>query len=383
MVLAADAVPFEPPDDPAAFTELAMRSQRPFLFFLFLAVSLAAAPAQAWNAHGHRTIARLAVDGLPTDMPSWLKEADTVARIAEQACEPDRWRSTKRMVIGHELNTEHYLDVEDLADFGLSLRTIPRQRYEYVKKMVLAKQAAPEKFKSYDPMKDLDKSKEWPGFLPYAVDEHFALLQSSFNTLRVLEAVEASDAPGKGTRAATIKQERENIIHEMGILAHLIGDTAQPLHMTRHHHGWVGDNPKGYTTDNGFHSFIDGKILEIHGFNAENLRPRLTFQRHINPADPWDDVLSYMDRSFAKVEPLYQLQKDGTLTQDKGKEFIAGCLADASETLSALYTAAWEASKLNNNDVSNFIKYDERKANPTSTNPTNPAKPTETPTNPK
>ena len=350
--------------------------RRPLLFCLLLVVALAAAPAQAWNAHGHRTIARLAVDGLPSDMPSWLKDPDTVARIAEQACEPDRWRSTKRMVIGHELNTEHYLDIEDLTDFGLSLHTIPRQRYEYVKQMTLAKAAHPENFKTYDPAKDLEKSKEWPGFLPYGIDEHFALLQSSFNTLRVLEALDASDAPGKGTHGVSIHQERENIIHEMGILAHLVGDTAQPLHMTKHHHGWVGENPNAYTTDNGFHAYIDGKILDIHKFDFDSLRPALKYERRINPADPWDDVLAYMDRSFAKVEPLYKLQKDGTLTGEKGKEFIGGCLGDASETLAALYTAAWEASKLDRNDVSGFIKYDERKA------PQRPAQPGTKPTDP-
>jgi hypothetical protein len=337
-----------------------MRPIRPLLFSFFLIIALAAAPARAWNAHGHRTIARLAVDGLPTDTPSWLKDPEVIARIAEQACEPDRWRSSRRLVIGHELNTEHYLDIEKLDDFGLTLHSIPRLRYEYVKKMVLAEQASPDKFKDYDGSRDLDKSKEWPGFLPYGIDEHFALLQSSFNTLRVLEAVDA-DPANKGAHDPAIHQEKENIIHEMGILAHLVGDTAQPLHVTKHHHGWVGDNPNGYTTEGNFHSYIDGQILEIHKFEFDSLRPQIKYERHINPADPWDDVIAYMDRAFAKVEPLYQLQKDGTLTGEKGKEFIAGCLIDACETLAALYTAAWEASKLGRNDVSSFIRYDERK----------------------
>lgn len=338
------------------------RFRHPVCFCIFAVIALAAAPAMAWNAHGHRTIARLAVDGLPADMPSWLRDSDTVARIAEQACEPDRWRGTRRLVIAHELNTEHYMDVEDLDAFGLTLNTVPRLRYEYLKTMILAKQAHPEKFKAYDPTRDLDKSKEWPGFLLHGIDEHFALLQSSFNTLRVLESIDESDAATKAAREPAIHQERENAIHEMGILAHFVGDSAQPLHTTQHHHGWVGENPKGFTTDSGFHSYIDGKILDIHKLDFDALRPQLTFKRHINAADPWDDVIAYVKRSYDKVEPLYQLQKDGTLVKDEGKVFISGCLADASETLSALYAAAWEASKPTQGEIANFIKFNDGKA---------------------
>lgn len=86
------------------------RPNHPVCFLIFLSLTILAAPALAWNAHGHRTIARLALDGLPTDMPSFLRDPEVVARIAEQACEPDRWRGTKRLVLGHELHPEHYLD---------------------------------------------------------------------------------------------------------------------------------------------------------------------------------------------------------------------------------------------------------------------------------
>src|SRR6185436_364951 len=133
-------------------------------------------------------------------------------------------------------------DCEDLEQFGLSLPNIPRLRYEYVKAMVTARieRADP----PYDASRDQDHAKEWPGFLPYAIDEHYDKLRSSFNTLRVLEAV------NDPARAAARGQARENVIYEMGILSHLVGDATQPLHTTRHHHGWVGPNPNGFTTDN-------------------------------------------------------------------------------------------------------------------------------------
>jgi hypothetical protein len=335
------------------------RFRHPLFFVACFLLTIAAAPALAWNAHGHRTIARLAMDGLPTEMPSFLKDAEVIARVAEQACEPDRWRGTKRLVIGHELNPEHYLDIEDLEPFGLTLDNLPRLRHEYMRAMILAKDKDPGKFPAYDAKKDLEKSKEWPGFLLHAVDQRFALIQSSFNTLRILEAVDETDPDGKASRAAALQQERENAIHHMGILAHLIGDAAQPLHTTRHHHGWIGENPKGYTTEYSFHSYIDGKIVEHHKLDFESLRPSMEYKRRINPADPWDDVIAYLRRSFDKVEPLYAMHKDGTLTQDAGKEFISERFRDAGDTLCALYAAAWTASKPTDSEISNFIRFNE------------------------
>ena len=40
----------------------------------------------------------------------------------------------------------------------------------------------------------------------------------------------------------------------MGVMGHYVGDGSQPLHTTVHFNGWVGDNPKGYTTKQTFHA---------------------------------------------------------------------------------------------------------------------------------
>jgi len=37
-------------------------------------------------------------------------------------------------------------------------------------------------------------------------------------------------------------------------------------------HGWVGDNPQGYTTNRGFHAWIDGGyFVKLGGLKAETL----------------------------------------------------------------------------------------------------------------
>ena len=57
----------------------------------------------------------------------------------------------------------------------------------------------------------------------------------------------------------------------MGILAHFVGDAAQPLHTTKHHHGWKGDNPNGYTTENSIHAYIDGGVIKTQRIDAEGV----------------------------------------------------------------------------------------------------------------
>ncbi|MEX2217813.1 MAG: hypothetical protein WD749_03555 [Phycisphaerales bacterium] len=313
----------------------------------------AVAPALGWGARGHRTITRLALDGLGPELPAWVRDPEVVSRIAEQSNEPDRWRGTKLPAIGHELNPEHYIDVEDLEPFGLALATLPQHRYEYFRAMVKAKLEHPGRMAPYDPAKDPDRSKEWPGFLPYAIAEHFAKLQSSFHTYRVLEAL---DDPA---RAEHRLQARENAIYEMGILSHYVGDASQPLHTTRHHHGWVGPNPRGYTRENGFHSYVDSRIVEIHGLGYDALRPGMRYDATIDARDPWPGCIAFIQRSFDGVGPLYELEKSGELTRESGKAFIETRLRDSASTLAALYTAAWEAARPTDADIAAFIRYSE------------------------
>ncbi len=317
---------------------------------LFLA---AAAPSRAWNAHGHRTITYLALDGLPADMPAWLRESAYANMIAEQSTEPDKWRATRTPPMGHENSPDHYLDVEDLAQFGLSLETLPPMRYDYVRAMAIAKHEHPDRIAPYDAARDRDRSREWPGFVAHAITEHYAKLQSGFNTLRLLEASPSADP----AHAYRITLARSNVIYHMGVLSHFVGDTAQPLHTTRHHHGWVGENPRGYTTEYGFHSYIDGTVLEIHRLDFDSLRPGMDYTRTVRRDDPWADTLAHVRRSFEAVEPLYALQKDGSLEREPGKEFISARLRDGASMLSAMYAAAWRAAEPTDEQMTAFLRY--------------------------
>jgi hypothetical protein len=320
---------------------------------LFALLTLAA-PAFAWDAAGHRLIARLAVEGMGSTAPDWLKDPNCMAQIADQATVPDRWRSTHLPQLTHLNNPDHYLDVEDLAAYGLTLKTLPPLRYEYVKAMAVAKEKAGENFtgRPVNAARDTAKTEELPGFVPYAIVEQYGKLESAFSTIRVLEKL------NDPARANELEMARQSAKYNMGIMAHFVGDAAQPLHTTKHHHGWVGVNPKGYTTDKGFHAYIDGTVLKLHHIDAEMVRPLCKFDIKLDTRDPWGDVITYLDTTFQRVEPLYVLEKSGELRQDKGKQFICERLGAGASMLGSLYKAAWDAAAPSDKDIEEFKKYD-------------------------
>lgn len=323
-----------------------------------LGVALACAVtsvASGWSAHGHRTITYLAMDSLPKDAPAWMRDVSIRHRIADQSNEPDRWRGLQSDTLAHENGPDHYIDVEELAGFGLTLETVSPFRYEFLRDMAVALHEHPEMAGEYDPASDKDKTKRWPGFLPHAIQEHYNKLRCSFNTLRILE--ELKDP----ARADQLVMARENCIQQMGLLSHFVADAAQPLHATKHHHGWIGDNPKGYTRDKGIHSYIDGTIVDLHGLTVETLRPRLGALAKVDAKDPWKDVLGYIRRSSEQVEPLYELEKSGDLPKEKGKAYIEARFTDAASMLGALYWAAWESSAPTEREIQAWVRFNNLK----------------------
>lgn len=337
-----------------------------------LALLLAATPlpALAWDSAGHRTITYIALDGfkaLAPDRPAFLADDNARHMAAFQSSEPDRYRSlTKSLYLKHENEPDHYLDVEDLEKFGLTLETMPKLRYEYVRALCIAQHEHPVQpdaakgIAAYDPATDPQRSKEFPGYALHAVMEHHAKLVSAFKTYRQLTAL--NDL----SRAPQLEMTKANILAEMGHLSHFVGDLAQPLHTTRHHHGWVGDNPDGFTTERKFHSYMDGDILVHHQLVYANLREKAKFtpfapdtaEVRADHTDRWPEAVALVKRTFEKVRPLYMLEKTGELKLEAGKDFVGACILDGGQTLGAFYASAWEASKITDADPKDFVRWD-------------------------
>jgi hypothetical protein len=158
------------------------------------------------------------------------------------------------------------------------------------------------------------------------------------------------------------------VIYAMGVLAHYVGDCAQPLHSTVHHNGWDGPNPNGFTTWAGFHSWIDGTVVFRTGINAADLSLRvkpgqaLALNARPDGRDPFFVLaVDYIIESNKLVEPLYQLEKDGKLGNEKpgpdgkqpfspkavapeGKAFIEERLLTGGNQLATFWASAWKSA---------------------------------------
>ena len=201
--------------------------------------------------------------------------------------------------------------------------------------------AHPDRFPAIDPAKDPDRTQEWPGFLPWTIAETCAKLQTEFSDLKVYERY--------GT-PAEIADARANAVYVIGVLGHFVGDGSQPLHTTVHRSGWVGPNPRGYTTRD-FHALIDGGFIAKAGITASELEPRVVPARPIDLAprpdgrDPaFVDVVSYLEDTQRTVEPLYRLMQRHAFDDPadrRARAFIDGRLLAGGQMLASLWITAW------------------------------------------
>jgi hypothetical protein len=224
------------------------------------------------------------------------------------------------------------------------IETLTPFRYDFVVQFAAGRDAHPERFPAIDPAKDYDHSRRWPGFLPWAIAEYYAKIQVGFSVYKTFQEY--------GTPEEAANAE-EDIVYMMGVMGHYVGDGAQPLHVTVHHHGWVGPNPNGYTTDFGVHAWIDGGFIAKAGITASEIAPAV---RPVRPLDltPRSDgrdpvfvaVVDYLYSNLRNVEPLYRLYKEGKLADGgpgsrEGREFIDARLLAGGEMLGALWLTAW------------------------------------------
>lgn len=305
------------------------------------ALLLAAPAARAWYEPGHRIVNQLALDSLPADFPAWLRTPAAAERIGFLANEPDRWRRTRSLLLQHANGLDHFVELEAIEAAGLDLGTLTPFRYRFAAQFAAGRAAHPSAFPPLDPAGDADHSQEWPGFLPWTIAEYYAKLQSEFSYLKTYELYGSP---------ADVEQARANVLYTMGVMGHYVGDGSQPLHTTIHRSGWVGPNPRGYTTAD-FHAVVDGGFIAKAGITAAALAARVAPARPLSLAprpdgrDPaFTAALDYLRATRRTVEPLYRLMQQHALEDPAnaaGRAFIEGRLLAGGEMLGALWLTAW------------------------------------------
>lgn len=310
-----------------------------FVLAVIVGLLCFASGARAWDRVGHQLVTQLAINALPDEFPAWVKDPERATRMLYLCAEPDRWRGQGAPVLNHINNPDHYMDIEELAAFGLTVKTLPRFRNEFVERLATIRANDPNA-SPYDSSRDSAHVYSTPGLIPYAIIERYWKLASSWSILKTFE--EYSDIIPR----ADIESARNNVIQEMGLLSHFVGDGNQPLHMTMHHHGWKGDNPNGYTTGYAIHDYIDATVLSTNNITVATIGKKARPASVFDPKDPWEQLLVMLDNAHGRVEPLYKLEKEGQLDKKAGREFIKECVIGAGADLAGLWVAAYQASKI-------------------------------------
>jgi len=182
------------------------------------------------------------------------------------------------------------------------------------------------------------------GFVPWTIVEWQGKLKSEFSYWKAFQ--------NYGGTPEEIANAQENILYVMGVMGHFVGDAAQPLHATIHHHGWVGKNPNGYTTNTTFHGWIDGGYFrKTGGLKAESLFAKIQPAKIVGdptkPDDLFRQVMNYLVETGTLVEPLYQLQKSEKLSGEgeiglQGRPFLESQIVRGGQMLGNLWYSAWQ-----------------------------------------
>jgi hypothetical protein len=312
-----------------------------------LVFALLPATACAWDYEGHRIVNQLALASLPKEYPQFVHAVAHAERVAFLSGEPDRWRNAPDYPLKQSGGswTDHFCDVEYLPAAGIDLEKVTSFRYDFIVQFAAGRAAHAKNFAPIDPAKNLDHTAEWPGFAPWAITEYFGKLRSAFSYLKVFEELGTPDE---------IMNAQANVLYIMGVMGHYVGDLAQPLHTTKHYNGWVGENPKGYTTWRGLHSWVDGGIVGKAEIKSGALKSRVAPAQAIPLAARTDGrdpmfvaVFDYLRAQHRHVEPLYQLEKDGKLGNgdrpmaDETRAFVSARLIDGAQMLGAIWLTAY------------------------------------------
>ncbi len=301
---------------------------------------------RAWDYEGHRLINEAALAALPADFPQFVREPANAARIAFLGGEPDRWRNVPDLPLKQSGGSwsDHFCDLEYLPEAGIAWATVPSFRYDFIVQFAAGRAAHPENFPPIDAARNTDHTREWPGFAPWAIAEYFGKVRSGFSYLKVFEELGTPEE---------IANAQANLLYVMGVMGHYVADCAQPLHTTKHHNGWVGANPKGYTTWSGLHSWIDGGITAKTGLRFAQLASRVAPAEPLSLAPRADGrdplfvaVFDYLLAQHRLVEPLYQLELAGKLGHGdqpvgaEGRLFIETRLLEGGRMLAAIWLTA-------------------------------------------
>jgi hypothetical protein len=250
----------------------------------------------------------VAIDAAASKLPAFMNASRE--HLIYNAYEPDRWRAEGRSPMNVVQELDHYLNIERWG----SISTLPVDRYSFLQQL------------------SERKVELKVGYLPYAIIENYGRLVNAFRNWR-----NAKSPTDRESSSA-------NAVYVAGVMAHYVGDASQPLHMTIHLNGWAAGvpNPKQFSTQRDIHSRYETGYVNA-AIEVQMIRRDVRTPERL--PDVWDSIKQYLNRTFAEVEPLYEMEKTGEFNPEKpsakGTAFVAADLSRAGTMLAHLWYTAW------------------------------------------
>lgn len=259
--------------------------------------------AWSWGHTGHVEISRIAIDKLPDEIPSFVRNGLAEAAIGELGPEADESKTTgiitgvsstgsiltTRTVHDAERDPGHFIDIDDtgvVVGGVVPLMNLPTTREAFDTEQ---RTGAP------------TQTQYSGGYLPYQILDGFQQLRKDFGMWRafragLLTSRKASDREYFLTHLALREQL---IIRDLGYWSHFVADASQPMHVSVHFNGWGKfPNPNGFTT------------APIHApFEGSFVKNFIDFRKVA------DAVRPYTDRGVTTMEQRVPLYLEETLNQ--------------------------------------------------------------------
>ena len=294
----------------------------------------------AWGFRGHTVANLAAVESIGGDGPVFLKTYK--GYIGHLGPIPDTWRSPSEPYLRISEDPNHGWYTESF-DF---MKEIPRSRTEFTLRVydeyLRVSKSDPERAKLLNI--------RYTGLQAYSMMEGYERMKAGMRLYRQAGGKDVDISGRYGAvsplfkRADQVKEYLANdIAFYMGWLGHYVADAAQPLHNSKHHDGWEGDNPKGYTRDPEIHGRFESAFVDLIQTTEADVLPDVnTTARHLD--DPWTAILDHMIEARGVVEDVYRLDLRGAFkdrADAEARKLVYARLASGAGFLRDLAYTAW------------------------------------------
>lgn len=225
---------------------------------LLLAVSIIPVLVLCWGFYGHKSINRVAVYTLPTELAGFYKEH--IEYVTSHAVDPDM----RRYAVKEEA-PRHYIDIDHYGDKPFD--AVPREWKDAVEKFT-------------------EDTLQAYGIVPWHVERMYKRLVSAFK-----------------------KKDIGYILKTSADLGHYIGDAHVPLHTTENYNGQL-------TNQKGIHGFWESRLPELYAEDYDFFVGKAVFIK-----DPLNFIWDEVEKSHAAVDSVLHFERDLTNTFPSDRKY--------------------------------------------------------------